>query len=214
MKKNLPLSITIHVLLVVVLFISKPGSGKWEGYPTIIPVELVKMEPVSYQLPEVEKVQPHRQEQPKPKKLEGVTLEKKQPEKEEKEQEPEQPPVKDVPKKTQEEGKSTVGDENVRLDVKEFPFSYYLALLKSRIQANWEPPARPPGQQGTIKTVIYFKIERNGRISDIVKESPSGHFIFDQAAVRAVTLADPLPPLPFDFPQSELGVHFEFEQGY
>lgn len=211
MKLSLALSTGLHLALFAALLLSRPGRPEWEGYPTVIPVELVKMEPVSYQAPEVEKIQPRPEPpQPPPREQESVTLEKAEPVEKPAE---EPPPPEPEPETVQEEsGKSVVGDEKMRLDVEEFPFSYYLALLKSRIQANWEPPVLRARLTDPIETVVYFKIQRSGQITNIVVETSSGNFIYDQAAVRAVTLANPLPPLPYDFPERELGVHFEFEQ--
>ncbi|MFQ5750410.1 MAG: energy transducer TonB [bacterium] len=210
MKLNLIFSFSLHIFLFAVLFISRPGSRKFEGYPTVIPVELVKIEPVIYKAPEVARIAPRPQTiKPKPEKLEGVIIEKKMPEKEETREEPEKLKITEKPK----EGKSAVAGEKVRLDVKEFPFSYYLALLQSRIQSNWEPPYQTSRVAISKKAIIYFKIERSGRITDLVVEKGSGDYLYDQAALRAVTLANPLPPLPYDFPERVLGVHFEFEQG-
>lgn len=176
----------------------------------MIPVELVKIEPVSYKAPEVEKIQARRQEiKPKPKKLEGITIEKRQPEKEEAVEQPKKTEI----TKEKKQAKSAVGDENVRLDVEEFPFSYYLALLKSRIRNSWEPPHYATRTSLSKKTIIYFRIQRSGRITDLMIEEKSGDYLFDQAALRAVSLANPLPPLPYDFPERQLGVHFAFEQG-
>ncbi|MFQ5675612.1 MAG: TonB family protein [bacterium] len=193
------------------LFLSRTGVRKFEGYPTVIPVELVKIEPVSFKAPEVEKLAPKQKKlEPKPKKLEGVTVEKKKVKVDQPEEQP--PKQEEVPEKSN-QGKSTVGGEKVKLDVKEFPFSYYLALLQSRIQANWEPPFSSGRQSIFKRAIIYFKIQRNGHLTDIAVETKSADYLFDQAALRAVTLANPLPPLPFDFPERSLGVHFEFAQG-
>ena len=49
-----------------------------------------------------------------------------------------------------------------------------------------------------------------GAIQAPMVESPSGNFLFDQAALRAVTQANPLPPLPDQFEDEYLGVHFSF----
>jgi TonB family protein len=208
MKLNLLLSFSLHAILFASLLITRPGIRKWEGYPTVIPVELVRIEPVSYKAPEVEKIEARRQKiKTEPKKLEGITIEKRKPEKKEPEEQPQQTEV----KKEKKEAKSAVGGESVRLDVKEFPFSYYLALLQSKIQNYWEPPVSRTSF--SKKTTIYFKIQRSGRITDLKIEKTSGDYLYDQAALRAVSLANPLPPLPYDFPERELGVHFEFEQG-
>ncbi len=193
---------------------SRTGSRRFEGYPTVIPVELVQLKPVAFKAPEIKHIQPRTQTfKPELKKVEGITLEKKKPTKEE----PVEEPVKTEPKiKSEEEIKeeqSVTGDEGVRLDVKEFPFTYYLSLLRARIQTNWEPPVQSSRAAISNKAIIYFKIQRSGRITNMAIENGSGDYLFDQAALRAVTLANPLPPLPYDFPEKSLGVHFEFEQG-
>jgi len=209
MKSNILFSFALHIIIFAALFLYRSEPRKFEGYPRVIPVELVQIEPVSFKAPEVEKLKPKQQKvKPKPKKLEGVTVEKKKVEEEPEEQPPKQ---KETPEKSN-VGKSTVGSEKVRLDVKEFPFSYYLSLLQARIQANWEPPF---SSSRTLfkKAIVYFKIQRNGKLTNLSLESKSGDPRFDQAALRAVTLASPLPPLPFDFPEPSLGVHFEFAQG-
>ncbi len=209
MRSNILYSFALHIIIFGAFFLYRSEPRKFEGYPRVIPVELVKLEPVSFKAPEVEKLKPKQQKvKPQPRKLEGVTVEKKKVEEEPEEQPPKQ---KETPEKSN-EGKSTVGSEKVRLDVKEFPFPYYLSLLQSRIQANWEPPF---SSSRTLfkKAIVYFKIQRNGKLTNLSLESKSGDPRFDQAALRAVTLASPLPPLPFDFPEPSLGVHFEFAQG-
>ncbi|RMF61453.1 MAG: TonB family protein [Calditrichaeota bacterium] len=210
MKLNLLLSSALHALLFVAMFVTRPGVHKFEGYPVVVPVELVKVEPVSFKAPEVERLKPRaRRLKPQPKKLEGVTVEKRKLEKE-----PEERPPKQVEEpKDSNKGKSAVGGKSLRLDVAEFPFSYYLALIQSRIQANWEPPFDSSGRTLSKMAIVYFKIQRNGQITGVAVETGSGDYLFDQAALRAVTLANPLPPLPFDFPGKNLGVHFEFDQG-
>ena len=207
MKFNLVFSSALHFFFFAFLLWYQPRVRKFEGYPTVVQVELVQLKPVSYKAPEVKKVEAKKKPvKPKPKELEGVTVEKKKVVKEPEKQQKNETTSKEADK----DKKSTVGGKNVRLDAEEFPFSYYLALLQSRIQTNWEPPAQTAG---SVKTIVFFKIQRGGRLTDLAIEKKSGNFVFDQAALRAVTLASPLPPLPADFPQPSLGVHFEFEQG-
>ena len=209
MKLNVVFSFGLHLILAALLFASRPGSRRFEGYPTVIPVELVEIKPVAYKAPAMKKIEPRTVvEKPEPKKVEGITVEKKKPVKEE----PKEEPVKTETAEKPEEGKSVVGEEVVSLDVEEFPCTYYLARLQSRIQNNWEPPVQQRMMM-TKKAIVYFKIQRSGRITNIAVETGSGDYLFDQAAVRAVTLANPLPPLPYDFPENSLGVHFEFDQG-
>jgi hypothetical protein len=45
----------------------------------------------------------------------------------------------------------------------------------------------------------------------IALESSSGAEFFDRSATRAVTISNPLPPLPLGWTGGDLGVHFGFE---
>jgi len=102
-------------------------------------------------------------------------------------------------------GPVTTGD--MALDVADFPFAYYLATVKRKIATNWQVP----GTGGTsIFCRVYFRITKSGDIDSPAVESSSGNFMFDQAALRAVVEANPLPPLPGGFGDSYLGVHFSF----
>jgi outer membrane biosynthesis protein TonB len=47
-------------------------------------------------------------------------------------------------------------------------------------------------------------------VTNAAIEQSSGLFIFDQAAQRAVVQSSPMPPLPQDYRDSYLGVHFSF----
>ena len=100
------------------------------------------------------------------------------------------------------------GTQGVQLDVEEFEFPYYLAAIKRKIQQNLHAP-RLPGVSN-LKTVIFFRVGRNGLITGMEIEIPSGNPVFDLAARRALERSDPLPPLPDGFGQGYLGVHFEF----
>jgi TonB family protein len=210
MRLNFVTSVILHLILFAGIFVQKPFARKFEGYPVIIPVELVKVEPVKFEAPEVKKMQPVKQEikKPEPKELEGVTIEKPRKVEPEPEPEPEPPVVEEV-----EEGKSAEENEDLKLDVEDFPFSYYLAIIKSRIESYWEPPVNTRSVL-TLKAIAQFRIQRNGQITEIDIAEGSGDFLYDRSALRALTLASPLPPLPPDYPKSSLGVQFAFKQGF
>ncbi len=99
----------------------------------------------------------------------------------------------------------------VRVDDPDFRFAYYLEIIKERVSSNWSPPPIS-GAGASTNSVIYFRISKSGAIADTKVEKKSGYDLFDKAAIRAVKLCDPLPPLPAGFKSKWLGVHFEFEQ--
>lgn len=97
----------------------------------------------------------------------------------------------------------------VELDT-DFPFLYYLTIVRNKISSNWLPPRTYSGT-GDVRSRLHFVILRNGQVTRVVVEETSGVSFFDQSALRAVYASDPLPPLPEEFSDAELGVHFSFE---
>jgi len=102
-------------------------------------------------------------------------------------------------------GPLSFGTSVASLDV-DFPFSFYVDQMLQLIGANWLKPDVP---DGTV-TVVAFRIQRDGRISDVTIISASGLGVYDRAAVRAVYAANPLPPLPPEFRGENLGIHLRF----
>ncbi len=106
-------------------------------------------------------------------------------------------------------GSGEGGQGGVRLDGASFPYPYYLSNIQIKILSNFKPVIRAREAKG-LKAVVFFVINRSGRITDVKLEKKSGHFLFDQEAQRAVLRSNPLPALPPAFGSDRLGVHFEF----
>ncbi len=85
-------------------------------------------------------------------------------------------------------------------------FGYYRLAMQNRIASNWSPAF----VSGEAVTIIYFRIIRSGAIVGARVEEPSGISFYDQTALRAVLSSSPLPPLPEQFPEDAVGVHFRF----
>ena len=88
----------------------------------------------------------------------------------------------------------------------DFPYSLYLEGLQRKIGTKWFRPGVAPG----TTTVIYFRIQRDGTITESDYVSRSGNSTFDRAALSAVRSASPLNPLPFAYSGTYLGVHLTF----
>jgi protein TonB len=147
---------------------------------------------------------------PKPKPKKPEPPEKAEPKAERSSKDP--APSKSASAETKAGASSKTGSgSKVRVDDEDFRFAYYLEIIKERISGNWSPPPAAGSPEGVISTV-YFKISRDGRITDIKIEDSSEFDLFDRSALRAVSLSSPLPPLPAGFRGNWLGVHFEFEQ--
>jgi len=88
----------------------------------------------------------------------------------------------------------------------DFPYTIYVDRMKTLIGQRWLRP-----QVGTgITATVSFVIDRDGTIRDAKNEIASGNGTFDRAALRAVLEASPLPPLPFGYNGTFLGVHHTF----
>jgi len=108
-----------------------------------------------------------------------------------------QPPSAEVP----------VGGAGVTaLEGGDFPYSIYIERMKTLIGSHWFRP-----QVGdNASAIVFFAIDRDGSIRDAKVEDASGNGLYDRAALRAVLEASPLPPLPFGYSGTYLGVHLKF----
>jgi TonB family protein len=77
----------------------------------------------------------------------------------------------------------------------EFQFPPYLAIVRDKVERNWNPP---PGVKGA-KVKVVFRVLRSGRVGEAKLQEASGNFYFDQAAMRAILASSPFPPLPEGF---------------
>lgn len=80
--------------------------------------------------------------------------------------------------------------------------------IRRRIQDAlvYPPLARSTGQEGVVR--IRFEIDPGGRPQEL-QTSPSGRWLLDRAAERAVRDA---APLPYVWGRLEVPVHFELER--
>ncbi len=107
----------------------------------------------------------------------------------------------------------TVGEGDgtgIAVDAANFPFGYFLAAIERRVSENWFSAASEGGTGLTC--VVYFRLMRDGSVSDARVETSSGNAYFDRSALRAVKSAAPFPPLPRAFTDAFLGIHFTFVQ--
>ncbi|MBN1296336.1 TonB family protein [bacterium] len=99
---------------------------------------------------------------------------------------------------------------SLKLDAAQFPFVYYLSMMKSRISENWIPPFGSVTADESKKVTIRFRVDRWGMVLSPEIEESSGDDLLDQSALRAVIVSGPFPPLPEGYPDATLGVHFGF----
>lgn len=208
MRLSLLISILIHVVLlwvILTLFSIVPEMRLPEKiYQVKILQPIVRSRP-----PEPEQ----KVEAPAP-----VVEEKKPAEVKPKEKEPEKKPEKKPePKPEPKEepmdvtvDKETADGTSISVEGEKFPFSYYLAAIERKVSQNWFSGVSS-GDVG-LSCIVYFRLQRDGRIADLRVEQGSGNSYFDRSATRAVRSAAPFPPLPRAFSEDFLGIHFTFVQ--
>jgi TonB family protein len=96
----------------------------------------------------------------------------------------------------------------VAVDDASFEFAYYLQIVRAQIARNWTPPA---GSSEGTRVEVYFRVSRSGEVSALRVENGSGNDVFDDSAIRAVTITEQLPPLPLGYAGADLGIHFGFQ---
>jgi protein TonB len=100
-------------------------------------------------------------------------------------------------------GTSNLGATISGLDNPDFVYSYYVDRLLAIISSNWSRPALG----AEIESTLYFRIAKDGSISDLKILKSSGYNSFDIAGMRAVQIASPFPPLPQSYRHKSLGVN-------
>jgi len=203
MKREFWGSLIVHFILIIFVVLLSSSTARVKGYPTVYRVNLVSLPKASTAVvAEVKTIKA---------KDKGVAF---KPVKKatKKEISPEKQVLEDLKKEkseaeTPKESKSGEDVGSAVLEGKGLENSYYVDLMLQKIKESWRNPVRG----GLLKATVYFRIQRNGEITDAEVETGSGVSIFDQSAIRAVISVSPLPPLPSQFTSEYLGVHLEFE---
>jgi TonB family protein len=97
---------------------------------------------------------------------------------------------------------------SVQIDGGNFPFASYISRMRQKIATTWEVPAGTEGLQRTA--VVFFRVHRDGSVSNVEVEKSSALQLFDRSCQRAVIEAAPLPPLPREYSDEFVAVHFSF----
>ncbi|HET7226807.1 MAG TPA: energy transducer TonB [Candidatus Eisenbacteria bacterium] len=203
-----------HLIVVTALLIVRHGAPLRVATSDVVqvsladPSALAAVTPPPAPQPVVQKQEPEIA----PEEAEGVKLEKPKPPPKKKPEPQQQTPPPSLARTAlplAQIGNAGLSGE-MAVDQGDFAFTYYLVLVRNKVAQNWNAPGGI-SSGGKVRCVVYFHIGREGRVSGVQLEQGSGVDYFDRSAQRAVTLADPLPPLPIGFPGSDLGVHFGFE---
>jgi periplasmic protein TonB len=89
-------------------------------------------------------------------------------------------------------------------------YAAYVNEITRRISSNWLKSMVDSRVQKAPRVYLTFKIERDGKITDVQVQQSSGVASLDRSAQRAV-LVSQLPPLPADYRGTDVNVTFYFE---
>jgi TonB family protein len=108
-------------------------------------------------------------------------------------------------------GRGGVEGDPIPLDTPEPKYQDYFNKIRERIKANWIYP-RQAGDRGIEgELLIEFHIAKDGRVSYIELRHSSGAAILDDAALTAVKLAQPFPPVPDEIAKQTLAINGQFK---
>jgi TonB family protein len=88
-------------------------------------------------------------------------------------------------------------------------FGWYQTLMSDRISQHWDrADVRASPSQ---RCVISFTISRDGTVSNVQITQPSGSYLLDTSAKRAILDSNPLPALPREFDKNKVSVEVWFQ---
>ena len=99
-------------------------------------------------------------------------------------------------------GTSPFGADSVSFADQNFTYGYYIDQMLAMIHSQWQRPALG----ADVQAAVFFRIRRDGQVTELRIVESSGFNVFDLAGLRAVRQASPLPRLPVSYPQSSLAV--------
>lgn len=100
------------------------------------------------------------------------------------------------------------GAGTVSIDTHGVEFGPWIRRFMARVRRNWFIPAATSSKTG--HATLTFTVARDGKISNLKIAESSRTPELDRAAFNAVTNANPLEPLPEDYPKEEMAMTTTF----
>ena len=88
-------------------------------------------------------------------------------------------------------------------------FGAYVDLMRDRIAQHWN--RADVHASASQRCLITFTLARNGTVSDVQVSQPSGNYVLDTSAKRAILDSNPLPALPSQFDKNSVQVDLWFQ---
>jgi len=107
-------------------------------------------------------------------------------------------------------GQGGVEGAPIPLDTPEPKFQDYFNKVREQIKSKWVYPREAGERNIEGELLIEFHIAKDGRLEFIALRQTSGQRVLDEAAMTAVRLAQPFPPVPDDIAKRTLAINGQF----
>lgn len=102
------------------------------------------------------------------------------------------------------------GREGISLDMNQVDLAPWAQKVVERIQKNWTvADSQDIGIENSVRIALLLK--KNGELTSLELLESSDTLALDQAAVRAINMSRPFPPLPKDYPLKTMEVVLQFQ---
>ncbi|MDR0978004.1 MAG: TonB family protein [Endomicrobium sp.] len=89
----------------------------------------------------------------------------------------------------------------------DFKYPYYVNQIRRKVAAQWHWVE----SCSNLRVLLYFKVNRNGSVTEISIKESSGNDDYDRNALNTIRRASPFSELPEGYEGDSLGVFFEFK---
>ena len=103
-----------------------------------------------------------------------------------------------------------LGNAEILSDTMGWDYAPYLQRIVQDVRENWYHLIPESAEMKKGKLAIHFHIMRDGHVEGLSVATTSGDVTLDRPAYGAITASDPFPPLPNEFPGTNLELVFRF----
>jgi TonB family protein len=96
----------------------------------------------------------------------------------------------------------------LQFDSRGVDFGLWLRSFIVQLRGNWVLPYRAMSLRGSV--TVSFTVHTDGAITDSSVSGPSPIDVFNDAATRAVTVSNPAPRLPAEYPAEQVSLKVTF----
>ena len=86
----------------------------------------------------------------------------------------------------------------------------YYGTIWTQIKKEWTMPGNVITKKEDLETIVVLIIDKQGKVQKKWFEKKSGNSLYDQSAIRAITKAEPFPPLPKELGEDSLELAIRF----